>query len=204
MAESATGFARSGVSGAVDAAQGAAGAVGNAAHGAADATTGALREAVTSGKDAVDNVRSGPGIWPWVIIGLLAAAIAWYFIGRPDSVEVAVPDVSQSIMVGDVNLSDKLSTSLDGFSTAMGSITDADSATAALPQLEAFGGQLDEIGGLAANLPESAQGVFGGLIGGALSTVQPLIENVMGMAGVGDAVGPILQTILGKLTALAG
>jgi len=203
MAEQATDFARDAAGGAVDAAQGAVGAAGNAAQGAADATTGAMRDAVTGAKDAA-NARSGMGIMPWAIGGLIIAALAWYFLGRSPAPEVSMPDVGQNIMVGDVNLGEQLSTSLDGFKTTMSTITDADSATAALPQLEAFGGQLDNIGGLADGLPDTAKGAFSGIIGTALEAVKPLIEKALGMAGVSDAIGPALNGILEKLTAMAG
>lgn len=204
MAEQATDFARDTAGGAVDAAQGAVGSATNAAQDAAQATTGAMREAVTGAKDTVDQARSGFGILPWVIGGLVVAALAWYFLGRSPAPEVSMPDVGQNIMVGDVNIGEQFSSSLDGFKTTMSTVTDADSATAALPQIEAFGGQLDNLSGLADQLPEAAKAPFSGMIGAALEAVKPMIENVLGMAGVGDIAGPVLNGILEKLTAMAG
>ena len=170
----------------------------------AGAATETVREAVRDVNNAAAGAaKGGVGILPW-IIGLVAVvAGGWYFLAGSDVPEV--PDVpTVEIMAGDTNIGEEFTGALDGFTSSLGTVTDAASAEAALPDLEGFGASLDNIGGMVDQLPEAAKGPFAGMIGGALETVTPLIENVLGIEGVGDILGPVLNGVIEKLTALAG
>lgn len=204
-----------GVAGAADAASGAASAAVGAATGAAAAAAGAATSAAAGAADAAGDAargaadaaeataKKGMGILPWIIGAVVLAGLAWFFLGGSKPEMAELPS-AESIMVGDVNLSEKFSTGLEGFTGALGSVTDVASAEAALPNIEAFGGQLDEISGMAGDLPDAAKGVFGGLIGTAMETIQPMIESAIGIEGVGDILGPVLEGIMEKLGGLAG
>lgn len=204
----AAGDAVSGASSAVAGAAGAAaGVAGAAAATARDAASGAVDTAGDAvrgaGNAAEATAKKGMGIMPWIILALILAALAWYFYGRGGAdMDMAEMPSADSIMVGDVNISDKFNTGLESVTGALGSVTDAASAEAALPQIEAFGTSLDEIGGM--EMPDSAKGIFGGLVSTAIGSLQPLIDSVLGMDGVGDILGPVLPGIMEKLTALAG
>lgn len=199
----ATGSVREMAEGMAEPAQAAYASVSETVADTAGAATDTVREAVRDVNEAAGAAKGGVGILPW-IIGLVAVvAGGWYFLAGSDVPEV--PDVpAVEIMAGDTNIGEEFTGALDGFTTSLGTVTDAASAEAALPDLEGFGASLDNIGGLVDQLPEAAKGPFSGMIGGALEQVTPLIENVLGIEGVGAILGPVLNGVIEKLTALAG
>jgi len=126
--------------------------------------------------------------------GLDANGLASMLASQKDNIAQAIP---QEFAGGNHN-------AMFGLSGTLGGITDADSATAALPDLEAATGSLDEITDLAGQLPEAAQTGFGGIVGTALSTLQPMIEGAIESSDYGSILKPILEPILAKLAGLAG
>ena len=210
-ASAATGAVAGAASAATGAAGAAVGAAGGLAASAADAAGDAARGAANvagsaasaAGDAAEATAKKGMGLLPWIIIAAIVAALAWFFLGGSEPEMADIP-AADSIMAGDVNLSETFSTGLEGFTGALGSVKDAASAEAALPAIEGFGAQLEDISGMAGDLPDAAKGVFGSVIATALETVKPMIESAIGIDGVGDILGPVLSGIVEKLTALAG
>jgi hypothetical protein len=88
--------------------------------------------------------------------------------------------------------------------TTFGGITDADSAQAAVPQLEGINTQLDEITGLAGQLPEAAKGPFQGIVATAMDTIKPMIDSAIEASGAGAILQPIVDSMMEKLAGMAG
>lgn len=114
---------------------------------------------------------------------------------------------AQEAMPEGVDLS-KITDGFDGvFSSAgeaFGSITDAESAQAALPSLEDASGTLSGLSDTVARLPEAAQGPIGSIVGAGLSTLKPLVEKATAIPGVGDVINPVVTPMLEMLEGLAG
>lgn len=151
------------------------GAVTGAADSAADAASGAA--------DSAADAASGAA-------GAATDAVA----GAAD----AVGDFDVSAVTGNV-------TGLfDSASETLGGITDIESATAAVPGLEELGGKVSELPALFDSVPEAARGPLQGIVGEGLGSLQPIIEKVQAIPGVGGVIGPVLEPILETLGGLGG
>jgi len=208
------------------------GAASNVA-GAASGAVGSAASGINSGVNAVgDTAKSaGGGIAKWLIPAAAALGLGWLaftFLGKKD---VDVPDVSGAAsdaagaatdaasgaagaatdaaagLADGLNVDD-LSGSVTGMfnqaSETLGGVTDADSATAALPALEELGGQVSGLPDMFDKVPEAARGPLQGIVGEGLGSLQPIVEKVMAIPGVGGVIGPVLEPMLETLGGLGG
>ncbi len=175
-----------------DAASNVAGGVGNAASNVA----GAAGNAAGNIGDAAGNAASSGGgllkkllpIAAIVAIGLLA----WKFLSgnKPEMPDVNVPSVEMpSIEMPEMpglpdGMQGELSDAFSGATSAVGSITDVESAKAALPSLDGLTGVLDKV-------PEGARGPLSGLLG----NLTPLLEKASAIPGVGAILEPIMEKL---------
>ena len=144
--------------------------------------------------------KSG-GMMKWIIGALVLAGLAWYFLGgsKPD-----MANIPTDMSVGDVNVGEQFGGVVESMKTTFGGITDADSAQAAVPQLEGINTQLDEITGLAGQLPEAAKGPFQGIVATAMDTIKPMIDSAIEASGAGAILQPIVDSMMEKLAGMAG
>ncbi len=175
-----------------------------------DTATQAVSSAASSAGQAANAAadtatKSGGGLMKWLIPLVIIAGLAWFFLGRggPEA-----PDLSgtlgENIMVGDVNVGEQFSGVTESITGALGGITDAASAEAAIPALEGATEQVDGLAGIIGQLGGEQQGLFGGLVKTAIEAITPMAEQALGAAGEGSPIGPIIQTLLEKLGGLAG
>ncbi len=143
------------------------------------------------------------GLMKYILPLLVVLAGAWYFLGGSTPEVPELPDMTE-LTVGEVNLGEKFNGVVENLTGTLGGITDADSATAAIPGLESVTGELGEIGDLASQLPEAAQTGFSGIIQTALGSLQPMIEGVLESSEFGPILKPVLEPLLAQLTGLAG
>ena len=177
------------------------------ATGAAGAATDKVTEMAESATayapemSAPEMPKSG-GMMKYIIGAVVLLGLGWFFLGGS---EPEMPDVSGVDMsVGDVNVGEQFTGVVDNLKTTVSGITDADSAQAAVPQLEGINTQLDEITGLADQLPEAAKGPFQSVVGTAISTLKPMIDSAIEASGAGAILQPIADSMMEKLTGLAG
>lgn len=85
--------------------------------------------------------------------------------------------------------------------STLSSITDGETATAALPQLsqltESFGGMNDLFG----KLPDAAKGAVSGVFGSAISELKPILDKIMAIPGVDAIIKPAIDGLMAKLDA---
>lgn len=114
---------------------------------------------------------------------------------------------AQSSMPAGIDLG-AISGSLDGVLSTTGEafsgITDVESATAALPSLEDATSKLSGLSETISMLPDAAKGPIAGIISGGLATLQPIIDKVTAIPGVGPVIEPIVTPMLEMLEGLAG
>ena len=129
---------------------------------------------------------------PVAIIGALGWA-AMKFTGKDTempSVEVPtaeIPSIEMPDMPGlPEGMSDELGSAFSGASSALGGITDVDSAKAALPALDGLTGVMDKV-------PEAARGPLSGMVG----NLTPLLEKASAIPGVGDVLAPVAEKLQG-------
>jgi len=113
---------------------------------------------------------------------------------------------AQDAMPEGVDLS-KISGALDGvFSSAtdaLSGITDIDSAKAAIPSLQEAGSTLGGLNDVIARLPDAAKGPIAGIVTAGLSALQPIIDKVTAIPGVGSLIEPVIQPMMDALKGLA-
>lgn len=179
--------------------------------GLAGSVTGAATEKVSEMAEAATEFvpemsapempKSG-GMMKWIIGAVVVAGLGWFFLGgnTPEMPDVAGVDMS----VGDVNVGEQFTGVVENIKTTVGGITDGASAESAVPALEGINTQLDEITGLADQLPDVAKGPFQSIVGTAISTLKPMIDGAIESSGAGAILQPIADSMLEKLTGLAG
>jgi len=155
-------------------------AVAEAAGDATEAATDAAASAVDATKDAVEGATEA---------ATDAAASA------TDAVAGAFDPEDVKSQLGGI---------FSGATETLEGITDLDSANNALPALGELGENVDSFSGVMDKIPEAARGPFTGIISGGMEQLQPMVDKVMGLPGVGDVVGPVLTPIMEKLQGFAG
>ena len=116
-----------------------------------------------------------------------------------DAVSAAVEKASDAIDLtafgGDMTgLFGKLTDSFKG-------ITDVPSAEAAVPGLKDLAGILEGYKATADKLPEAGKATVKEMVGTNLGTLQPIIDTVLAIPGVGDILRPIVEPMLNTLSA---
>jgi hypothetical protein len=143
------------------------------------------------------------GSWmPW-LLAIAAAGVLWYSIfggQRPNY--VAMPP-AQKIMVGNTDVGGQMAGVFDTLRTSLANVKDVDTAKAALPRLQDAVGQVGKINSMAAQLPPDAKKAVAGYLGQSLPTINPLIDSILKIPGVSALLKPVLDQIMGPLSALA-
>jgi hypothetical protein len=112
------------------------------------------------------------------------------------AVEKATDAIDLTAFGGDVTgLFGKLTDSFKG-------ITDVPSAEAAVPGLKDLAGILEGYKATADKLPEAGKATVKEMVGTNLGTLQPIIDTVLAIPGVGDILRPIVEPMLKTLSAL--
>jgi len=101
------------------------------------------------------------------------------------------------------NVSSELAGTFSSMTETLGGIKDAASAEAALPKLREINDKLGVSKQMMAGLSDSGKSTLNSLLQTALGKLKELADKVLAMAGAGDKVKPVLNSIMSKLTALA-
>jgi hypothetical protein len=114
----------------------------------------------------------------------------------------AVSGLSGMIPGGEVT--DQLKGLFNTAQTSLGGITDVASAEAAVPALTDLSGKLDGITAMADKLPDAAKPMFNSVVQGGLGQMEPMLDKVMTIPGVGGVLSGIVGPMKEKLAGLAG
>lgn len=197
----------------------------NVTAGAAAATAPVARPQVAAPAPADEG---GIPAWGYIIGGLVVlAVVAWFLFGRGADKKVEVPAPAKAVATAPVapatpapavpapaavtaalpsidvaGLTKDATAALDGLKGQLAGITDAASATAALPKLADATAQIDKLSGLASKLPADAQKTLAGALGGAVTALTAQIDKVEALPGVEAIAKPALEAIKGKLSGM--
>jgi phage-related protein len=89
-----------------------------------------------------------------------------------------------------------------GATDTLTGITDADSATAALPAIGELGSKVDSVSELFQKVPEAARGPIGEISQKGMGALEPIFNKTMELPGVGDIIGGTMGPIMEKLQEL--
>lgn len=116
-------------------------------------------------------------------------------------------NAAQASMPEGVDLS-KISDGLNGIfgstTETLSGITDLDSAKNAIPSLQDAASKLGGISDLMARLPEAAQGPLSSIVQTGIGMLQPLVEKLTAIPGVGSLIEPVVAPIMEMLNGMAG
>lgn len=98
-----------------------------------------------------------------------------------------------------VNIGSDLGNVINSVSDTFTTVTDADSATAALPQLTEATSKLGAISELFNQLPDSAKSAVSNIAGNKITSLQPIIDRIIEIPGVGPILKPAIDTLMTKL-----
>jgi hypothetical protein len=114
----------------------------------------------------------------------------------PDAVTGVVPDVSK--------FSTELKDTFSKLTEALTSVKDVASAEAALPKLQDLDSKLGIAKVTMHNLADSAKITISTLVKSTQGKLRELVDNVLAIPGVGEKIKVVADSILAKLTDLAG
>jgi hypothetical protein len=177
-------------------------------------TAAAARSAVAgTAQAATAGAKAGGSIFRWLIPLVILAVLlwlAWQYLFAPKPTPVATPGpemtrplaAAPSLVVGGVDLGEKLSGAIGGIGSALSGVKDAASAEAAVGALTAQGAALGEVAALVEKLPAAARQSLAGLIGPQFAKLESLAKQVIDLPGVGPVLTPVLMPILAQISAL--
>lgn len=175
------------------------------------ANSGISTSATAAPSAAAAPVKSGNGLLRWLIPLAALLVLGWLamqFLGgnKTDDITALTPEALQESMPEGVDF-DTVTSDLNGvFSSttdSLNGITDADSAVAALPAIEEATGKLGGLNDVISGLPDIAKGPVASIVQNGLAALQPLVEKVSAIPGVGDIITPVIQPVMEMLEGLA-
>jgi hypothetical protein len=186
------------------------------------ARTGQFSQSTSSasaGRPATD-ARAPRGATPgssnwvyWAIPLILLGGLLQYLFGphqhrQQQAMQPApTPEITtanKNVIVDGVDVKNTLGDSMSDVRTSLQGVTDADSAKAALPKLDAAKNQIDKVSGLAGQMTPDQRKTIAGMVAPAMPAIDQLSNKVLDMPGVGDVLRPILDPVKTKLAELAG
>ncbi len=195
----------------------------SAANSATQAANQAARSAAASASAAsAASQRAAAAAAPsssrnwlyWVIAALVLAGLLFYLFGRPGepvtpqagTPEQVTPQAStpaESLTVGGIDVGQQVRDAMASLQTTLTGVTDAASATAAVPKLEEVSTGLDKVTGVAGQLSAGQKAALAALITPMMSTINGLFDKVLAIPGVSDVLKPTIDGLKAKLAALS-
>ncbi len=183
------------------AASAAAGAAGRMASSASSAAQGAAHNVGSAVHGAADAIRPSRPAWMWPALAALAALLGWWWFSARTPQIAALP-VAPKIMAGTTDVGAQLGTLFGDLRGSLGSVTDAASATTALPKLRASAEALGKLQSSAGSMAPDARKALAGYVTTAGPAINPMLATVLNLPGVGAILKPIIEQIMTAMTAL--
>jgi hypothetical protein len=139
-------------------------------------------------------------------LGLLVlAGLAWWLTSQPGTrvAEQPTTTTSQNLTVGGVNISGQITSAINSMKSAIQGISDPATAQAALPRLQQAAAQLDNVSGLAVQLPSSGRNALATRVASEIPALDRDFNLVMARPEIAAVVGPEINGLRTKLNALA-
>jgi hypothetical protein len=132
------------------------------------------------------------------------AGLAWWLTSQPGTRVVEQPTaITQNLTVGGVNVSGQITSAINSMKSAIQGITDPVTAQAALPRLQQAAAQLDNVSGLAVQLPSAGRNALATRVASEIPALDRDFNMVMARPEIAAVVGPQINGLRTKLNALA-
>jgi hypothetical protein len=142
----------------------------------------------------------------WAIPIAVISGLLLYLLGNRVGQVAQQPTsvANQSVVAGGVDIAKQVGDSLGELRTSLQGITNAASATAAVPKLQGAAAQIDKVRAETGQLSADQRNIIAGVVAPAMSGINPLIDKVLAMPDVGEVVKPVIDTLKTKLAGLPG
>ncbi|MGI9293582.1 MAG: DUF937 domain-containing protein [Pseudomonadales bacterium] len=152
--------------------------------------------------------EEGSSIWRKLLPLLAVVVVGWLALKMfgggdeaADAGSVQLPDASS---VAGMDVGKQIGDVLGSATNTLSGITDVESAQAALPDINAMTSKLDGMTGMLDQLPEGARESVSGAARNGLGQLQPVIDKVMEIPGVGPVLRPAVEGLMEKLAIISG
>jgi hypothetical protein len=184
--------------------------VGAGLRSGAAAASAAAPRVTTAADRMVESGRTGFGGMQWSYIAAAVAVLAvlgWFVLGRPGTETVADAEktATPAPASGTVGLAppSEINSSVDSLKAVLPTITDAQSARAALPAIRQATSQLNEVSSLISRLPPDGRTALVKVIAVAMPTINQMCDKVLATPGVGDVAKPAIDQLKGQVDTLS-
>jgi Bacterial protein of unknown function (DUF937) len=185
------------------------------------ASSAASRVKTSAPTPAISAPAGGMGWLKYAIPAALIALAVWYFMGNRahETMEAdnaatavvkpaetattpAVTPAATGIMIDNVDVTKNLTGALADLTGSFGGITDAATATAALPKLQSAASAISVVSGVASKFTPEQKATVASLVNASLPAITAATTKVEAMPGAGDILKPVLDALLPMLTNL--
>ena len=190
--------AKDAASGAADTVSEGAGAATDAAKDTAASATDAVTDSAASATDAAKDTAASATDAVKDTAASATDAVTDSAASATDAAAGAAGALDPSAV------SDEVGGLFSSATDTLSGITDADSAKAAIPAFGELGNKVDSVSGMVSNLPEAARGPIGTIATEGMGKLQPLVDKVLAIPGVGSILSPVMGPIMEKMQELGG
>ena len=193
-------------------------AAGNKVGGAVDSTRNAARSATDTTRTTTQSTtrdtsagttsthheapRKKGGIWKW-LLPIALAVLAWFGFKQLGNKEAMVdPGAAVSETAGDI--SGQFGDFFGSTTETLSGVTDAESATAALPALETAQESLGGLTGLLDGAGDSGKAAASDAIKSGMDGLGPVVEKLQGDSGIWGVLEPVVGPMMETLKGLGG
>jgi len=193
-------------------------AAGNKVGGAVDSTRNAARSATDTTRTTTQSTtrdtsvgttsthheapRKKGGIWKW-LLPIALAVLAWFGFKQLGNKEAMVdPGAAVSETAGDIG--GQIGDFFGSTTETLSGVTDAESATAALPALETAQESLGGLTGLLDGAGDSGKAAASDAIKSGMDGLGPVVEKLQGDSGIWGVLEPVVGPMMETLKGLGG
>ncbi len=169
--------------------------------------------------------ESGSSIMRWLlpIAGLAAAGLLVWWLSQPtsapapdiqapgtirsqspDTHPALVPEPVKRVLPDVSKFSTELTDTFGKLTGALAGVKDAATAEAALPKLQEFEGKLDVAQTTTDKLEDAGKATIKALVKSTQDKLKEIVQRVLAIPGVGEKFKTVVESIMAKLTNLAG
>ena len=146
--------------------------------------------------------RKKGGIWKW-LLPIALAVLAWFGFKQLGNKEAMVdPGAAVSETAGDI--SGQFGDFFGSTTETLSGVTDAESATAALPALETAQESLGGLTGLLDGAGDSGKAAASDAIKSGMDGLGPVVEKLQGDSGIWGVLEPVVGPMMETLKGLGG
>jgi hypothetical protein len=170
----------------------------------------AARTATSTANHAAQQASSGMGgLIRWLIPLAAVLAALWYFLSDRTPTTTTTTAATQAttaasgINIDGVDVTGSLSKTFGDLTTAIGTVTNAETAKAALPKFEEATKAITAIEGVKAKFTPEHKTLLGTLISAGLTPLKAAADKALATEGVGAVLKPVVDGLFAKIEGLA-